>query len=248
MKIYSYIPVLLLLLLTSAVHGRQTAKAIPVELSISNPQPRLKENFKVKIDLRLISMRLFESFKGKLVPRQNDYSNSDKYEIEYEVTALKKGKNEIAPIPFTFNNQNYITNPLRYEVIDALPLTDEGVWIRKVDISDSIFCIIIEQRVPASEVSKTEGGRTTISTQPAYEEMMSLNYSCNYDNALRSMTSISHRTEETLTIKGERKRFNYSHSISWFEIIDPTQKFVFTRHCFKDIPEYYEFKDIVITK
>src|SRR6185436_12007191 len=68
-----------------------------IELTISTPQPRLKETFQISIDINHLRANIFKSLIGK-VQLSDDLSTTDNGELTMNVNALKKGKNEIGPL------------------------------------------------------------------------------------------------------------------------------------------------------
>ena len=114
-----------------------------IELKISTPQPRLGETFQITLDINHLRANIFKSLNGK-VRLSDDITSSNTADLAMNVVALKKGKTEIGPIEFFLDKTKYTTNKITYEVIDELPGTDNGLWFRKVNTGEKMFCIIIE--------------------------------------------------------------------------------------------------------
>lgn len=216
-----------------------------IELTISTPQPRLKETFQIFLNINHLRANIFKSLAGK-VQLSNDINTTDNDDLVMNVNALKKGKNEIGPLEFYLDKTKYTTNKLTFEVIDALPNTDQGVWLRKVMTSDTSFCIIIEQRIPAnSKTTKKSDNSITITTEPEYTDI--LKFKDSY-----SISGVSGRNSHTVTnfssvsINGEDRQFMYGYSVYYFTIEDRKAKIKITKDKFQNIPDDYKFEDIIV--
>lgn len=216
-----------------------------VELTISTPQPRLMETFQITLDVSNLKANIFKSLAGK-VRLANDISNTDNLGLTIDVNAVKKGTNEIGPLEFVLDKTKYTSNKVTFEVIDALPETDRGIWIRKVMTGETSFCIIIEQRIPAiNKTTKKSDNSITITTEPVYSGILEFKegYSINGLSRSNSHTSTNFGT---VTINGEEKEFMYGYSVYYFTIEDKKAKIKITKDKFKNIPDGYEFEDIII--
>lgn len=216
-----------------------------IELTISTPQPRLKETFQITLDINHLRANIFKSLAGK-VQLSDDISTNDNRDLILNVQAIKKGINEIGPLVFFLDKTRYTTNKINFEVIDALPNTDKGVWIRKVMTSDTSFCIIIEQRIPAnSKTTKTSDNSITFTTEPEYTEILKFKDSYSIDGLsgrnYRSATNFS-----SVTINGENRQFLYGYSVYYFTIEDRKAKIKITKDKFQNIPNDYTFEDIIV--
>ena len=221
--------------------------AIPqtIELTISTPQPRLNETFQISLEINHLRANIFKSLAGK-VRLSADVSNPGNDALTMNVNALKKGKNEIGPLEFYLDKTKYTTNKISYEVIDALPNTDRGVWFRKLMTSDTTFCIIIEQRVPAKcKTTKKGDNSITFSTEPEYADILKFKdtYSIEGVNAVTSNTSTNY---SNVTINGEDKQFMYGYSVYYYSIVDRKAKIKITKDKFQNMPDDYKFEDIII--
>ena len=225
-----------------------TLLSIPrtLELSISTPQPRLKENFKVTLDAIYVRSQIFRSAIGKIMLAEN-LGNTNDGQMVLNVNALVKGRNEIGPLQFIINGTKYTTNKIEYEVIDALPNVDKGVWIRKVDLSDSTFCIIIEQRIPAMPKTIINSEKSiTFTTEPAYSAI--LKFKDAYSVAgLSGASSYSNTNYGSFyDDQGNQKQFLYAYSVYNFKIEKKKIKIIITKDKFENIPSDYNFENIVI--
>jgi hypothetical protein len=216
-----------------------------IELTISTPQPRLKETFEISIDINHLRANIFKSLFGK-VELSNDIGYNNDGQLTMYVTALKKGKNEIGPIEFYLDKTKYTTNKITYEVIDPLPNTDEGVWFRKVITGDNTFCIIIEQRIPANpKTTKTGENSTRFTTEPEYTNLVKFKDTYSIVG-LNGSNSHSSTNFSSTVINGQDKEFMYGYSVYYFEIADKKAKIRITKDKLENFPPNYKFEDIVI--
>jgi hypothetical protein len=216
-----------------------------VELTISTPQPRLKETFQISLEINHLRANIFKSLAGK-VQLSNEISTTDNGDLVMNVNAVKKGKNEIGPLEFYLDKTKYTTNKIFFEVIDALPNTDKGVWFRKVMTSDNSFCIIIEQRIPAnSKTTNKSDNSITFTTEPEYADILKFKDSYSIDG-VSGRNSHSATNFSSVTINGEDKQFMYGYSVYYFTIEDRKTKIKIERDKFQNIPDDYKFEDIVV--
>ena len=216
-----------------------------IKLSISTPQPRFKETFQISIDINHLRANIFKTLAGK-VQLAEDINNTDNGQLVMNVNALRKGKNEIGPIEFYLDKTKYTTNKIHYEVIDPLPNIDKGLWFRKVMTSDTTFCIIIEQRIPAnSKTTKKSDNSITFTTEPEHSDIVKFkdSYSIAGVNGRNSHSSTNFNSVE---INGEARQFMYGYSVYYFTIEDRKAKIKITKDKFQNIPDDYKFEDIVV--
>jgi len=216
-----------------------------IELTISTPQPRLKEAFQISIDINHLRANIFKSLSGQ-VQLSNDISTTGDGKLTMNVNAIKKGKNEIGPLEFILDKTKYTTNKIVYEVIDPLPNTDKGLWFRKVMTSDSTFCIIIEQRIPANSKTTTKSDNSiSLTTEPEYNEIAKFKDSYSIDGA-SGRTSNSSTNFSSIVINGEDRQFMYGYSVYYFNIEGKPAKIKITKDKFQNIPDDHKFEDIII--
>lgn len=228
------------LLLDSLLHAPQT-----LELAISTPQPRMKQNFTLSLDINHIRANIFQSLIGKVEAPTGIHTVDYTDYLTINVTPAKKGHEEIGPLVFTINNTKYTTTKISYDVADALPNTDRGVWIRKVDLEKNKFCIIIEQRIPATDVTTTNDNTIRIDKQPESSGIMK--FKDNYSIPGLSNPNASNSTDfGSVEIGGETRQFLYAWAIHYFTINDDKIKIKISRDQFENIPPGYQFKDIII--
>lgn len=245
MRLIAFIILTLFTSLTNAQNiDSLLVKPQTLELSISTPQPRIGETFSLSIDANHIRANIFRSLYEK-VKLSND-TQSDNSEIIMNVNALKTGKDEIGPLEFIINNTTYTTNKIFYEVIEALPNTDKGIWFRKIKTSDTTFCIIIEQRIPSSSKTIIENNNITLRSEPETDQIIKFKNYYSIDG-LRGGNSRSSTNFNSIVDKdGADKQFMYGYSVYSFEIVDKNKKIVITKDKFENFPRDYEFKDIIV--
>ena len=112
--------------------------------------------------------------------------------------------------------------------------------------SDTTFCIIIEQRIPAnSKTTKNSLNSITITTDPAYPDIIKFKDSYSIDG-VSSPNSHSNTNFSSVTINGEDRQFMYGYSVYYFNIEDRKAKIKITKDKFQNLPGDYKFEDIVI--
>jgi len=216
-----------------------------IELSISTPQPRINETFQISLDINHLKANIFKSLIGK-VELSDDRSYTDNGLLTIKVKALKKGTNEAGPLMFTLDNTKYTTNKITYEVVDSLPDTDVGLWFRKVNTSDSTFCIIIEQRIPAVEKTiKQADNSISYTTEPEYSEIVKFKSSYSIDG-LSNPDSNSSTNFSSIEVNGVEKQFMYAYSVYYFSIDDKKAGIKITKDILENIPKGYKFNDIIV--
>lgn len=218
-----------------------------IELTMSTPQPRMNETFTISIDGNHIRANIFRSLAGK-VKLSNKVGQTETAVIAMTVTAVNKGKNEIGPLSFTLNGTHYTTEKIRYEVIDALPNTDKGLWFRKVNISDDVFCIIIEQRIPANTKTTTEGNKISFSTEAVTMDYVKFKDSYSIEG-LQGYKSVANTNFESITDShGKEKEFLFAFSVYYFRIENKEIPIKITGDKFEHLPAGHSFSDIIVQK
>lgn len=224
----------------SGFEGTQT-----IQLSISTPQPRLRETFQVKLDIEHLRANIFQSLADKVrISTGTTYGREDEQMI-MQVTARKKGSFEIGPLEFTLDHTHYRTNKVVYEVVDALPDTDQGLWMRKVKMNDTAFCLILEQRIPARSRTEKKGNTITIASVPKYDQLAKLK-TLPEQIGMNTPLSSSNSSFASVEINGERREFMYGYAVYYFTLSDPAAKVVITKDNFENLPADYRFQNIQI--
>jgi hypothetical protein len=217
-----------------------------LKLAISTPQPRLKETFQISLDIGHVRANIFKSVWSKVQFSDDISTTADDGLLIMNVNAIKKGQNEIGPLEFFLDKTKYTTNKITFDVIDPLPRTDKGIWFRKVMTSDTTFCIIIEQRIPANnKTTKKSDKSITITTEPVYSDIVKFKDTYSIDG-LSGPNSHSNTNFSSVTINGEERQFMYGYSVYYFNIEDRKAKIKITKDKFQNLPGDYKFEDIVI--
>lgn len=221
------------------------SQAQTIHLSISNPQPRIDEEFAVELNIKTLKEEIFKGISDK-VEIVTGYIPGESAELKVNVIARKKGINELGPLTFTLNGTTFTTNKISYEVIDPLPNVDNGLWFRKIKTSDSTFCIIIEQRIPAAEkTTRTSENSLSITTEPETAEYVKMK--TDYSIAGLSNGGSNRSTDfSDVNINGVKKRYMRCFSVYKFLLDNNTQKVVITKDLFENLPANYKFEDIKI--
>ena len=232
---------LVFLTLTVSLYGKTQS----LELSISNPQPRVGDDFYLSVDISDLKSELFKSLSNK-VQISTDYITGDNGQLKIKITASNKGIAELGPLSFSLNGTTYSTNKVTYEVIDELPQVDNGLWIRKVRKDETTFYLIIEQRIPAKIVTaKNDDNSITTSTEPETEEFVKINSDYSIEGLSTDFSSTS-SDYSSFVETGIRKHYMNCFSFYTFKIEDKTQKIVLSRDLFENLPKTYKFEEIKV--
>ena len=218
--------------------------AIPVlsfsqtlKLEVSNPEPRVGDYITLTINADSLSKDVFSSISDK------DFTFGYEQYLSTDLKATSAGKKTIGPFSITLNGKKYITNKLDIRVAESLPDVPQGLWIRKVNVTDSIFYILIEQRKLVSKnvaAHKDNSINTTMTSNSDTGETELINISISNVNAAGiSATSSISQTE------GMPESVYYFH-IYKFNIADKSKHIILTKENFKGLPDYYKFQDIVV--
>lgn len=230
-----------ILLSTISIAGLSQKLAI----SISNPQPRLGDVFELSVDVNALKAEIFKSIQSTdKAEIDSEYAPLESGVMKMKITALKKGMNQLGPLFFTLNGQRFESNTVSYEVVDALPNTDNGLWFRKLKTSDTSFCIIIDQRIPAAEKMTRKGDNSiSITNEPETNDYVKLKEM--YDvPGLSSGGSETSTDYSTIKVNGEDQRYLRCFSIYRFIITDKAQKIRLTKDLFENLPKGYSFQTI----
>jgi hypothetical protein len=222
-----------------------------LQLEISNPQPRLGQVFTLSVNVDTLSSMFFKSSNNKFNASQSSSSNH-LFSVDY--IAEKLGNNQIAPFMLNFNGTSYTTNALKFEIIDSLPPVNKGLWIRKVRFNDSLVCIIIEQRMPAKEYITTNGNSKNITTKAADNESPVEIKRNDITGVADQIENVSFEGSTVTTgtqiitsyTSKEQLDCSYSFAIYKFKVTDKSKPAIITKDIFNNLPDYYQFKDIVL--
>src|SRR5690349_20173903 len=133
-----------------------------VKLSVSNPAPRVGEQFSVSFELEKNdpdSLEVADDIMAKLLV--SDMNSVGRGEIEISDWFLSDaGPLKIGPIQIPINGKIYETSVLDLTVSPKLPEDiDEGIWIRQLNFQGQEY-IILEQRLRGEfKPEKNKNGR-----------------------------------------------------------------------------------------
>ncbi len=237
------IKILLSLLLLNIFSFAQNDKSTKLlEVYFSNPQPRINERAEISIDLSQLTDTLINSIPISL--RNNIGSiYMDRLTIA-SINTDKLGKFEIGSMEYRINDTKYKSGKLTYEVIDSLPNTDKGIWIRNYKENDSTFWIIIDQRRPMEEtyvrydssgkVSKTFLQNLSVQFRPEI-----------YDRSVQYSGSPMYGSTDSLIINGNLKVSD--RTLSTYRMKVPNKKEIkITRKDFIGLPDDYVLRDMIL--
>jgi hypothetical protein len=141
-----------------------------LHISLSTPQPRLGESFRISIDIDTLNKTFFSFLKNKftLSPVRNECQENPN--IGVEATATKLGRNEIGPLTLELNGKKFTTDKIIFDVTDSLPAVNQGFWIRKIKVSDSVYLLLIDQRIPALTYNTATSTSITMTTKTGDDE------------------------------------------------------------------------------
>ena len=229
-------------------HFIDSMLAIPqtLNLKISSPQPRLKEKVEISLDINYVRAQIFKTEFGKFSVTE-DIGNSNENLMIMKVVALEKGKQSMGPLSFTMNGTKYITNKIEYEVIEALPKVDKGLWFRKINTSDTTFCVIIEQRIPAKiKIIKILDKETKFWNETSNDNISRFKYSYSIEGLEGGNGKTYSDLEYLIDDKGLRKEYKSGYSITYFRIKEKKNKITITKDKFENLPADYKFKNIIV--
>ena len=214
-----------------------------LSISLSTPQPRLGEHFRISIDIDTLNKTFFSFLKNKftLLPAINDCQENPN--IGVEAIATKLGHNEIGPLRLELNGMKFTTDKIVFDVVDSLPAVNQGFWIRKMKVNDSVFFLLIDQRIPALTYNSATDNSITITTKTNDEDSHPaelLSFNPNYDFAgSRGTNGYASIYLPTKTLK-----FKYSFWAYRITIKNKAKNFVLKKEDFDYLPAYYKFEDI----
>jgi hypothetical protein len=191
-----YITTALLVLLFPISGYSQT-----LELTISNPQPRLGEIFTLSVEIDTVATNVFSFL--------------------------------------------YTSNKIKFDVVDSLPPVNKGLWFRTTPIDDSTIYLIIEQRIPAL-VYVTHDSPTSMSmTTKTNDEDKEIEMVQDSDNISFGGSHSDYQSVKEPKNKTESK-FEYFFALYKIKRNKNGNPVVISKDDFKNIPDYYVFKNIVI--
>lgn len=214
-----------------------------LELSLSVPQPRLGEQFDVSFNIDTISKGVFRLDTNKF--KINSYGSSGTgLQCSVNLTAVKAGENELGPFDFNFNGKTYKTNKIKFTIADSLPTVAQGLWIRKLPVDDTTVYIMLDQIQHVGTVVTRKDENTITSAPAADADESDTKLALDVDNARVEEWGSSSTTAPDFTNGKKGNRSSYKcYKVT---ILDKKKPLVLSRSVFKNLPVYYQFKDIIV--
>jgi hypothetical protein len=213
-----------------------------LKLVYETPQPRLNGQFVVSVDLNGFTRPLADSIEQKLSLGDDFIGHFNDRTALFNIKHTEMGKYTVPSVEFTYNNCNYKTNEISYEVIDSLPAVENGLWIRCIKDTDSTFWIIIEERLSLPQNYKDSNW----SAGEWFEKMVKYDFFDSPIGYRGIQCPASGKAPEFLIINGKKILTCFSESYCSFEITDRNASIRLTKDIFKNLPPDYVFKDIII--
>jgi len=218
-----------------------------LNLSISNPQPRLGQSFIVTVNIDTLNQTLFHflSSQFKVSLTKDQCSNTPEMSVALE--AKKIGKDEIGPLTIEFNGIKYKTNKVSFDVVDSLPAVNKGYWIRKIKVDDTTVVILTEQRIPALTYYDHSGNSVNITTKTNDEEKEAELTWMDSDVANAKIDMIGGHSEmQSIHLPDKELKFKYCYWSYKVIIIDKNKPAILRKSVFSNLPDYYKFDNIVV--
>jgi hypothetical protein len=216
-----------------------------LELDISLPQPRLGQSFNISFHSDTLSKQIFNLPPDKF--KINSYIDltNEATSLGVNLEALKVGQNQIGPLSFTFNGHTYKTNVLKFTVADSLPKVNVGIWIRKVRVDDTTVYIMIDQFLPAhNKITQKDENTITTSSQINDDEKEAQLKTEGIENAQVADWGSSSETAPDFSGTGlGHGTFYKCYKVT---ILDKSKPLILTKKEFENLPDYYNFQNIVI--
>jgi len=212
-------------------------------LDISTPQPRLGETFTLTVEVDTIATNVFSFLSSRFIVSGYRSTSNSGSALGTTLQATKIGHNEIGPLTLTINGKKYIANKIAFEVVDSLPAVNKGLWIRQAPIDDSSEYIILEQRIPAlTYITRSDStiNMTTKANDDEKEiEMVKDVQGINFAGSTEDYRSIIDPKT------GQKKDFKFFFALYRIVKTDKNKPMVITKISFNNMPDYYDFKDVV---
>jgi hypothetical protein len=235
-----YITIALLVLFFSISGYSQT-----LELTISNPQPRLGEIFTLSVEIDTVATNVFSFLSNKFIVSPYKSSSNTGSTIGVSLQATKLGHNDIGPLNFKIDNKVYTSNKIKFDVVDSLPPVNKGLWFRTTPIDDSTVYLIIEQRIPALVYVTHDSPTSMTMTTKTNDEDKEVEMVQDSDNISFGGSHSDYQSVKEPKNKTESK-FEYFFALYKIKRNKNGNPVVISKDDFKNIPDYYVFKNILI--
>lgn len=210
------------------------------------PYPRVNQSYTVCLDLSALKDSLYRAYL-----RQNPSKNVTPYFFNekislFSIDSLRKGKYEIAPLNFSYDNFIYSTAKHVFYVDDSLELTTEGLWIRHILTSDTTFCLTIEQRVPIDKNENENEYQVYQRNSNVCQKMVQFKPRAFDFDLIEYITSENSCSIQNRIINSKKQYyFSYFNNIC-FTIKKKNVPILFSKEKFTNIPANFHFDTITI--
>jgi hypothetical protein len=214
-----------------------------LNLSISNPQPRLGQSFTLSINIDTLNEKLFHflsnAFNVSLVAGSPG--------VSVNLEGKKIERDEIGPLTIEFNGIKYTTNKIEFDIIDSLPAVNKGYWIRKLKVNDSTVFVLTEQRIPALKYydDPIDSIKMSIKTPDNEKEAELIWLAAEVANAKVNMSG-GYSAIQSIYLPCSELNFEYCLWVYTIIIIDKNKPVVLQKKDFTNLPEYYKFENIAV--
>lgn len=218
-----------------------------LNLSISNPQPRIGQSFTVTVNIDTLNETLFHFLSPQFKVSLSKDQCSTTPEMSVDLEAKKIGKNEIGPLTIEFNGIKYKTNKISFNVDDSLPTVNKGYWIRKVKVDDTTVLILTEQRIPALTYYDHSANSINITTKTNDDEKEAELTWMDADVANAKVNMTGGRSEmQSIYVKDKELKYKYCYWGYKITIIDQNKPVILRKSDFTNLPDYYKFENIIV--
>jgi len=196
------------------------AIAQTLELSTSNPQPRLGQSFTLNINIDTLNQTMFHFLSNNFKVSLSKDQCSNTPEMSVSLEALKKGRNEIGPLTIVFNGIKYTTSKV---------------------------LILTEQRIPAQTYYEHTDNSMNMTTKTNNDEKEAELTWIEADVANAKVNMRGGSSEmQSIYLPSNELKFKYCYWSYKITIVDKDKPVVLHKSDFRNLPDYYKFQDIVI--
>jgi hypothetical protein len=135
----------IILFISSSVLATQESVGQNLRLIINNPLPRI--NQEIEFSYFYTNSEIENRWEAKM--DNAGANNLITGDIKIKDSINTTSQITLGPIEIRYNGKNIKSDSLTIKVFNALPDTNQGIWINQVIIERNLF-LIIEQRVPLS--------------------------------------------------------------------------------------------------
>lgn len=232
-----------LLLCSHAVLAQTTE--IPVTIFCNPAMPRLNEYTTVQLLLPEWKTNITAAAQQQHPSVKMDQSGLESRLDLFTFRANQTGQLILGPYHFESNGIHYVTNTLSIRIDDSLPAVTEGLWIRSVKQSDSVWCLTIDQRKPVAEDMKTMQLRKEVPID-LYKGYTVFDLPPSAYAKLEPLIWEQGSRLESIRIEKE-ERYYFANLVSVCLQVNPhLQPIVIDRSYFSNLPANFPFEPMVI--